>query len=72
MIVCLCEGVSDRDVRSSIQRGSDSVAALGQSCRAGLDCGRCRPTLRDLLAERIPGRADGPDLPHASTAVESA
>ncbi|MCA9517904.1 MAG: (2Fe-2S)-binding protein [Myxococcales bacterium] len=57
MIVCVCEGVSDRVVRAHIQRGSDSVEALGQSCRAGTDCGRCRDMLRTLVAERALQRA---------------
>lgn len=63
MIVCVCEGVSDRTVRAHIQRGADSVAALGQCCRAGIDCGRCRDMLRTLVAERGLARAADAPLP---------
>ena len=62
MIVCVCEGVSDREIRAAIQRGADSLAGLGQACRAGGDCGKCRHQLLEMLrqhgasrAERVPG-----------------
>ncbi|MFT7582514.1 MAG: bacterioferritin-associated ferredoxin [Myxococcota bacterium] len=56
MIVCLCEGVSDREVRASIQRGADSVREISQQSRAGTDCGRCRSQLRQMLQERALSR----------------
>jgi bacterioferritin-associated ferredoxin len=52
MIVCMCEGVSDREVRATIQAGARSMGELGRGCRAGLDCGRCRDMLRGMLGER--------------------
>jgi len=51
MIVCVCEGISDRIVRASIQSGAKSVPELGRKCGAGLDCGRCRAMLRGMLGE---------------------
>ena len=41
MIVCLCKGVSDRDVRAAIDSGSQTVRDVGRRCRAGTDCGAC-------------------------------
>jgi len=52
MIVCVCEGVSDREITANIQAGASSLAELGRRCRAGLDCGRCRETIRGMLGER--------------------
>lgn len=51
MIVCICEGVSDRQIRASIQSGAKSVQEVGRRCGAGLDCGRCRAMLRGMLGE---------------------
>ncbi|MEZ4435836.1 MAG: (2Fe-2S)-binding protein [bacterium] len=51
MIVCICEGVSDRDVRDAARRGADSLATLQQQCGAGGDCGQCRPELRRMLRQ---------------------
>lgn len=51
MIVCVCEGVSDRDVRAAANRGAQTLDAIKRDCRAGGDCGMCRPDLRKLLRE---------------------
>lgn len=49
MIICVCRGKSDRDVRSAIEAGAQSVADL-QACGIGTDCGACHADLRTLLA----------------------
>ncbi|MFN3197825.1 MAG: bacterioferritin-associated ferredoxin [Bradymonadia bacterium] len=49
MIICVCEGVSDRKVREAAQRGISDLEGLKQDCRAGGDCGRCRAALRKML-----------------------
>ncbi len=51
MIVCVCEGITDREVRERAQRGCASLDQLKQHCRAGGDCGSCRADLRRLLRE---------------------
>ena len=52
MIVCVCEGVSDREIAANIQAGASSLSELGRRCQAGLDCGRCREMIRGMLGER--------------------
>jgi bacterioferritin-associated ferredoxin len=56
MIVCVCEGLSERNIRSAIQSGARSVGELGRRCGAGLDCGRCRAMLRGMLGEGCDAR----------------
>lgn len=51
MIICICEGVTDRDVHEAARRGAVNLAALKRSCGAGGDCGQCRPELRRMLRE---------------------
>ncbi len=51
MIVCVCEGLSERQIRTAIQSGARSVGERGRKCGAGLDCGRCRAMLRGMLGE---------------------
>ncbi len=51
MIVCLCEGLSDRQLRRAIEEGCDSVAALAQRTRAATGCGMCACDLKQLLLE---------------------
>jgi bacterioferritin-associated ferredoxin len=51
MIVCLCEGVSDRKVRRAIERGARSIDDVTAACRAGAGCGGCHRTIADMLDE---------------------
>jgi bacterioferritin-associated ferredoxin len=50
--VCLCNGVSERKVRRAIDRGADSINAVGAACGAGTTCHGCHDTIDDLIDER--------------------
>jgi bacterioferritin-associated ferredoxin len=52
VIVCLCEGVSDRAIRSCISEGSHSLKAVVNACDAGNGCGQCHPDIKRMLSER--------------------
>ena len=42
MIVCVCRGVSDRDVVEAVRGGARTVEDVGRRCGgAGTDCGSC-------------------------------
>jgi bacterioferritin-associated ferredoxin len=64
MIVCLCEGVNDVQLRSAIAQGATSVRALCQQTRAGSHCGMCVCDLKQLVDESKPAqrRSSKPDL----------
>ena len=51
MIICLCRGVSEGDIRRVIQRGASTADAITAACGAGGDCGACTIMLADLVAE---------------------
>lgn len=51
MIVCVCNGISDRDVKTAIKNGASSVEDLGASLGVGTCCGCCRETCADMIAE---------------------
>jgi bacterioferritin-associated ferredoxin len=53
MIVCICEGISDRTIQARIDAGDRTVRQLGRSCGAGSDCGSCSTHLRELLDRRL-------------------
>lgn len=48
--VCVCAGVTDRDIRKEIAAGILTLDALSEKTKAGLGCGRCRETLEDMLS----------------------
>ena len=54
MIVCLCNGVSDRTIRRLVAGGARSVDALASTCGAGADCGACCPLLEAFVEDAHP------------------
>ena len=48
-VVCVCHDVGSMEIEDSIAKGADSVAAIGETCRAGTNCGSCRPELARML-----------------------
>lgn len=62
MILCLCEGASDRDLRAEIENGCGSVRELVRRTGAGSHCGQCACDLKRLMAEsRFPGGSSDDD-----------
>lgn len=50
MYVCICRGVSDREIRHHIQSGAESVSDMQERCGAGGDCGACVGEIETLLS----------------------
>ncbi len=57
MLVCLCKGVSCSVVRREIAAGARTVAAIGERCGAGTDCGGCHGELEAMLEQASAARA---------------
>jgi bacterioferritin-associated ferredoxin len=51
VIVCLCRGVSERDIRPDGGGGANTVEAIAAASGSGGDCGACRTMLADLIVE---------------------
>ncbi|PCM43197.1 bacterioferritin-associated ferredoxin [Marinobacter sp. ANT_B65] len=51
MYVCLCHGVTDRDIREAADNGVSSMRQLGKELGVGTQCGRCACTARAILRE---------------------
>jgi bacterioferritin-associated ferredoxin len=49
MVVCLCEGVSEKKVRAAIESGARTRREVTQSCGAGGRCGGCHSTISAML-----------------------
>jgi bacterioferritin-associated ferredoxin len=50
MYVCLCEGVTSQAVSDAVAGGASTSKEVAAACGAGRDCGRCRRTLRAMIA----------------------
>jgi len=71
MLVCLCRGISDREVREVVARGATTLREVGKACGAGIDCGSCRDLIRTLIAS-CPSRGCDPPGAAAAPAAEDA
>ena len=51
MYVCLCNGLTDRDLRPHVAGGTNSVSMVYQACGCRPQCGKCVPFVRQMLRE---------------------
>jgi len=59
MYVCLCNGVTEHDIRHAVASGCATLGDLTMHTGCGASCGSCLAMAADLLAEtaRPPGDA---------------
>ena len=50
MYVCLCVGATNQTVSDAVARGACTSKQIAAACGAGADCGRCKRTLRAIIA----------------------
>jgi len=48
-MICVCHGVSRKQIDAAIAGGDATVEVLGRNLKAGTNCGSCIPELRQLL-----------------------
>ncbi len=51
MVVCLCQGVSDRSIQRAIDQGACSRRQVTDACGAGGVCGGCHSTIAEMIRE---------------------
>jgi bacterioferritin-associated ferredoxin len=49
MIVCHCNGVSDRAIRRTVRAGAVTTDLVARECGAGASCGGCRDAVEEIL-----------------------
>lgn len=56
MYVCICNGVTDHQIREAAASGVRSVAELTMRTGCGATCGTCLETAADILDAHAPER----------------
>ena len=69
MLVCQCNGVTDRAIRRAVRKGACSVEDVGYACGAGACCGGCIPLVEKLIRYEASRREQTPPAPPAVTAL---
>lgn len=49
MYVCLCQAVTDRDVRAAAKEGATTLSDLRRLLGVSIECGRCASFARECL-----------------------
>lgn len=53
MIVCVCNNISDREIRQAVDLGLTSMAELRRDLGVATCCGKCHTCAREVLAEHL-------------------
>jgi bacterioferritin-associated ferredoxin len=53
MIVCVCKAVSDRQIRTAVKGGANSVRDLTRELGVGTCCGKCLPEAKAALTASL-------------------
>lgn len=67
MFVCLCTGATSQAVEEAVARGASTCKEVAKACGAGSDCGRCRRTVRAIIASAEPAPDTEPDARDAGS-----
>ncbi len=60
MIVCVCNNISDREIRQAVDLGLSSMAELRQDLGVATCCGKCTSCARQVLTGHLALRTDAP------------
>lgn len=53
MLVCHCKGINSATILKIIDDGSRTIKQIMKQTRAGTECGGCRPTIKEILNEKM-------------------
>jgi len=49
MYVCICQNVTDREIKQAIEQGAATIRDLKEQLGVGTNCGRCCECACDIL-----------------------
>lgn len=51
MYVCLCKGITDRQIKAAIQDGANTVAKVRKSLGVASQCGKCAVATHEIIQQ---------------------
>jgi len=51
MVICICAGKTEKDVRCAIRAGCKTLRELQEKYNVATDCCKCRATVKQVLIE---------------------
>lgn len=71
MFVCICNQVTDKQIRSAVEEGVSSFTSLSSELNVGTCCGKCKTCAKKVLREAMQERVYFQALPGGYTPVLS-
>jgi bacterioferritin-associated ferredoxin len=62
MYVCLCNGITENQIREAVYAGAQSLPALRLELGVASCCGRCADCAQQVLHETVSGASAGNQL----------
>ena len=53
MYVCLCKGITDKQIADLVKQGHDTCKEIGKQCGAGTDCTSCCKQIQEIIGRVI-------------------
>jgi bacterioferritin-associated ferredoxin len=53
MIVCVCNNISDREIRQAVDLGLSNMAELRRDLGVATCCGKCHSCAKDVMNEHL-------------------
>lgn len=71
MLICHCNGISDRAIRHAVRNGAETPADVARACGAGTGCGGCLKAVNQLIRTEAAHRTEAPTAQPATTAANA-
>lgn len=57
MYICLCQAVTDHDIKASVNAGAESLDDVQATLPVALNCGTCRDSAEAIIKEALQNKA---------------
>ena len=60
MYVCLCQGITDKQIRAAVASGATTLEAVRHSLGVASQCGQCGDLAGEIVSESLENGDQGP------------
>lgn len=53
MFVCVCKGITDKDIRQAVNNGDQSIKSIKEKFGVASQCGGCATLAKEIIDEQL-------------------
>lgn len=57
MFVCVCKGITDKDIRDAVNRGEESIKSIKETLGVASQCGGCFTLAKQIVDNQLSDNA---------------